>query len=110
MAPREDHLPSYTFECKQRSILWAALLFKDSLTTFFSSQENRDTRLHLVWAPVSRKRAQDNKARAKVMEAIQVAPLAGLNRVQSAAFLKRVARQRAYNNWLSEWNAERESR
>jgi hypothetical protein len=88
----------------------AALLFKDALTKFFSSQENWDTRFHLVWAPVSRKRAQDNKARAKVMEAIQVAPLAGLNRVQSAAFLKRVARQRAYNNWLSEWNAERESR
>jgi hypothetical protein len=88
----------------------AALLFKNSLSTFFSIQENRDTRFHLVWAPVSRKRAQDNKARAKVMEAILVAPLAGLNRVQSAAFLKRVARQKAYNNWLSEWNAERESR
>jgi hypothetical protein len=88
----------------------AALLFKDSLTTFFSKEANRDTRFHLVWAPVSRQREQDNKARARVMEAIQVAPLAGLNRVQSAAFLKRVARQRAYNNWLAEWNAERESR
>jgi hypothetical protein len=88
----------------------AALLFKDSLTLFFSSKDNQDTSFHLVWAPVSRKRAQDNKARAKVMEAVQVAPLAGLNRVQSAAFLKRVARQRAYNNWLSEWNVERESR
>jgi hypothetical protein len=88
----------------------AALLFKDSLTKFFSSQDNQDTRFHLVWAPVSRKRAQDNMARAKVMEAVQVAPLAGLNRVQSAAFLKRVARQRAYNNWLSEWNVERETR
>jgi hypothetical protein len=86
----------------------AALLFKDSLTTFFSLEDNQDTRFHLVWAPASRKRVQDNKARAKVMEAVQVAPLAGLNRVQSAAFLKRVARQRAYNNWLSEWNVERE--
>jgi hypothetical protein len=88
----------------------AALLFKDSLTTFFSIEENQDTRFHLVWAPACRKRAQDNKARARVMEAAQVAPLAGLNRVQSAAFLKRVTRQRAYNNWLSEWNVERESR
>jgi hypothetical protein len=87
----------------------AALLFKDSLTTFFSLEDNRDMRFHLVWAPACRKRAQDNRARAKVMEAVQVAPLAGLNRVQSAAFLKRVARQRAYNNWLSEWNIERES-
>jgi hypothetical protein len=88
----------------------AALLFKDSLTTFFSSEDNRDTRWSLVWAPACRKRVQDNRARALVMEAVQVAPLAGLNRVQSAAFLKQVARQRAYNNWLSEWNAERESR
>jgi hypothetical protein len=87
----------------------AALLFKDSLTKFFSSEGNQDTRFHLVWAPASRKRAQDNKARAKVMEAVQVAPLAGLNHVQSAAFLKQVARQQAYNNWLSEWNIERES-
>jgi hypothetical protein len=87
----------------------ATLLFKDSLTTFFSVEDNRDTRFHLLWAPASRKRAQDNKARAKVMEAVQVAPLAGLNRVQSAAFLKRVACQQAYNNWLSEWNIEHES-
>jgi hypothetical protein len=87
----------------------AALLFKESLTKFFSSEDNQDTRFHLVWAPASRKRAQDNKARAKVMETVQVAPLAGLNRVQSAAFLKRVARQQAYNNWLSEWNIKHES-
>jgi hypothetical protein len=56
----------------------AALLFKDSLTKFFSLEDNQDTRFHLVWAPASRKRAQDNRARAKVMEAVQVAPLAGL--------------------------------
>jgi hypothetical protein len=86
----------------------AALLFKDSLTTFFSLEDNQDTGFHLVWALASRKRVQDNKARAKVMEAVQVAPLAGLNHMQSAAFLKRVARQRAYNNWLSEWNIKRE--
>jgi hypothetical protein len=88
----------------------AALLLKDSLTTFFSIEENQDTRLHLVWAPACRKRAQDNKARAWVMEAVQVTPLAGLNHVQSAAFLKQVARQRAFYNWSTEWNAERESR
>jgi hypothetical protein len=36
-----------------------------------------------------------------------VAPLATLNRVQSAAHLKRLARLRAFQRWSGEWDAER---
>jgi hypothetical protein len=83
-----------------------AILFKNSLTSFFSVEDHRDMRFHLVWAPVCRKRAQDNTARARVLEAILVAPLAGLNCMQSATYLKRVACLRVFTKWSTEWKDE----
>jgi hypothetical protein len=77
----------------------AVLLFHKSLSFFFSLQDFRDTTVHLVWAPVHRKRKQDTRARSRALEACTIAPLSGLNRVQSAVYLKRMARLRAYCEW-----------
>jgi hypothetical protein len=85
----------------------AMLLFHKSLSFLFSSQDFRDTTVHLVWAPVHRDRKQDTRARSQALEACTIAPISGLNRVQSAAYLKRMARLRAYREWAGEWEAER---
>jgi hypothetical protein len=85
----------------------AVLLFHQSLTTLFSSQDFRDTTVHLVWAPVHRDRKQDTRARSRALEACSIAPISGLNCVQSAAYLKRMARLRAFHEWAGEWEAER---
>jgi hypothetical protein len=84
----------------------AVLLFHKSLSSLFSSQDFRDTTVHLVWAPVHRDRKQDTRARSRALEACSVAPISGLNRVQSAAYLKRMACLRAFCKWAGEWEVE----
>jgi hypothetical protein len=85
----------------------AVLLFHKSLSFFFSLQDYQDTRVHLVWAPVHRNREQDTRARSRALEACSVAPTSGLNCVQSAAYLKRMACLKAFREWAGEWEAER---
>jgi hypothetical protein len=84
----------------------AVLLFHKSLNMLFSLQDFRDMTVHLVWAPVHRDRKQDTGARSRALEACSVAPISGLNRVQSAAYLKRMARLKAFREWAGEWEAE----
>jgi hypothetical protein len=84
----------------------AMLLFHNSLSTLLSSQDFRDTTVHLVWAPVHRDRKQDTRARSRALEACSVAPISGLNCVQSATYLKRMAHLKAFREWAGEWEAE----
>jgi hypothetical protein len=84
----------------------AVLLFHKSLSFLFSAQDFRDTKVHIVWAPVHQKRKQDTRARSRALEACTIAPLSELNHVQSAAYLKQMARLRAYREWAGEWEVE----
>jgi hypothetical protein len=84
----------------------AVLLFHKSLSFLFSSQDFQDTMVHLIWAPVHRGRKQDTRARSRALEACSVTPISGLNPVQSAMYLKRMARLKAFREWAGEWEAE----
>ena len=81
------------------------LLFHSALTAF--CVRHRDTGLTLVWSPASRNRIQDTTARTHALRACTVPPRASLNRVQSAAHSKAIARERAFRNWAREWQASR---
>jgi hypothetical protein len=85
----------------------AVLLFHKSLSLLFSLQDFRDTTVHLVWAPVHWDRKQDTRARSRALEVCSVAPISGLNCVQLAAYLKRMARLKAFREWAGEWEVER---
>ncbi len=82
------------------------LMFHRALTKFFSTI--RDTHIHLVWSPVCRKRSQDTGARKAALQACTHAPLSTLNHVQSAAYVKRKAQQRAYHQWSTQWAIDRQ--
>jgi hypothetical protein len=84
----------------------AVLLFHKSLSSLFSSQDFWDTTVHLIWAPVHRDRKQDTRARSRALEACSVAPISGLNCVQSAAYLKRMACLEAFRDWAGKWEVE----
>ena len=84
------------------------LLFHFALTAFCT--RHRDISLTLVWSSASRDRIQDTTARTHALRACTVTPQASLNRVQSAAHSKEVARERAFRNWAMEWQASRRKR
>ena len=83
----------------------SVLSFHRALTAFTSS--HRDTGIHLVWAPACRDREQDTTSRKRALLACTMAPLATLNRVQSAAYQKQAARKRAFQRWAHEWSTAR---
>ena len=83
-------------------------LFNSSLTSFCS--RHKDTGITLVWSPASRDRVQDSAVRTQALAACTHAPRASLNRVQSAAYQKSVARKRAFTRWAQEWKEERRKR
>jgi len=76
-------------------------MFHRALTKIFSTI--RDTHIHLVWSLVCRKRSQDTGARKAALQACTHAPLSTLNHIQSATYVKRKARQRAYHQWSTQW-------
>ena len=79
------------------------LLFHSSLTAFCA--RHQDISFTLAWSPVSRDGIQDTTARTHALRACTVTPRASLNRVQSAAHCKAIARERAFRNWALEWQA-----
>ena len=76
----------------------SVLLFHSSLTALCS--HHRDVGVTLTWSPVERSRVSDNTARLKALQACRLTPLASLNRVQSAAHQKRMARKHAFARWV----------
>ena len=80
-------------------------VFHTALTAFCS--RHRDNGITLVWSPVSRDRVQ---VRSQALAACTHTPRASLNRVQSAAYQKSVARKRAFARWAQEWKMERRKR
>jgi len=80
------------------------LTFHRALTKYYST--TRDTHIHLVWSPVCRQRSQDTGARKAALQACTRAPLSTLNCVQSATYVKRKARQRAYHQWSTQWTID----
>ena len=57
-----------------------------------------------------RARVQDSTVRFKALAACRITPRASLNRVQSAAYQKSVARRQAFGQWAKEWEEERRRR
>ena len=77
------------------------LLFYSSLTSLVT----RHPSVHFttVWSPAVLDRPTDSAARYKALVACRVTPRASLNRVQSAAYCKALARERAVSRWATEW-------
>ena len=84
------------------------LLFHSSLTAL--CLRHRDVGITLTWSLVERSRVSDNTAWLKALQACHLIPLASLNRVQSAAHQKQLARKRAFARWAKEWEDESQKR
>ena len=78
-----------------------ALLFHQSLTTLTSTHPH--VRYFLVWTPVDDDLEGQQVARVLAKEACLYTPPDGLHKVQSAAFQKARARERAFQQWAQEW-------
>jgi hypothetical protein len=79
----------------------AALMFHQSLTTI--TLRHSYVRYHLVWTPLDEELEGQKEARTRALEASRIDPPDGYNRVQSAAFQKKRARDNAYFRWSQEW-------
>ena len=77
------------------------LLFHSSLSALVSRHPT--VRFTTVWSPADLTRPTDSTARFKALAACRVTPRASLNRVQSAAYCKAMARERAFSRWAAEW-------
>ena len=78
-----------------------ALLFHQSLTTLTSTHAH--IRYFLVWTPVDELLEGQRVACVLAKEACLYTPPDGLHKVQSAAFQKARARERAFQQWAQEW-------
>ena len=83
----------------------SVLLFHSSLTAL--CLHHREVGITLTWSPVEQTRVSDDLAWLKALQACRLTPLASLNRVQSAAHQKCLARKRAFTRWAKEWEEER---
>ena len=83
------------------------LLFHSSLTVLYSL--HRDVGITLTWSPVDRSRVSDSTVRLKAHQACRLTPLASLNRVQSAAYQKYMARKKTFAKWAQEWHTRNRS-
>ncbi|KAH9039630.1 kinase-like domain-containing protein [Lactarius pseudohatsudake] len=61
------------------------------------------TNVMLVWTPVDEELEGQAAARLKATDACRRTPPGGVKRVQSAAFQKDRTRQKAYQEWATEW-------
>ena len=83
----------------------ASLSFHQSLTTLTTNQPH--ARYFLVWTPVDDSLEGQRVARMVAKESCLYTPPDGLHKVQSAAFQKTRARERAYHQWELEWHFAR---
>ena len=60
-----------------------------------------------MWSPPQRLQVTDDTAQFKVLATCCLTPCASLNRVQSTAHSKAVARERAFSLWAQDWEAKR---
>ncbi|KAH9017859.1 hypothetical protein EDB85DRAFT_2201432 [Lactarius pseudohatsudake] len=79
----------------------SALLFHFSLTTLCTI--HRNTNIVLVWTPTDHELENQTVARHKATEACRRDPPGRVERVQSAAYQKDRARQKAFQEWAAEW-------
>ncbi|KAH9011441.1 hypothetical protein EDB83DRAFT_2322215 [Lactarius deliciosus] len=79
----------------------SALLFHFSLTTLCTI--HRNTSIVLVWTPTDHELEGQTVARHKATEACRCDPPGGVERVQSAAYQKDCARQKAFQEWAAVW-------
>ena len=82
-----------------------SMRFHQSLTTLTTIQPH--TRYFLVWTPVDEQLEGQRVARVVAKEACLYTPPDGLHKVQSAAFQKARARERAFQQWAQEWHFAR---
>ena len=61
----------------------------------------------MVWSPPQQLRVMDNTAQFKALAACCLTPHTSLNRVQSAAHSKAVAREHTFSLWAQDWEAKR---
>jgi hypothetical protein len=83
----------------------ASLMFHQVLTTL--TLHHRATRFYLVWTPVDADLKGQRVARVIAAEACLQDPPEGLHKVQSAAFQKARARERAFNRWEQDYHFDR---
>ncbi|KAH8988783.1 hypothetical protein EDB83DRAFT_2615886 [Lactarius deliciosus] len=79
----------------------SALLFHFSLTTLCTI--HRNTSIVLVWTPTDHELEGQTVARHKATEACRCDPPGGVEHVQSAAYQKDCARQKAFQEWAAVW-------
>ena len=82
-----------------------SMLFHQSLTTLTTNQPH--VRYFLVWTPIDERLEGQRVARVLAKEACLYTPPDGLHKVQSAAFQKARARERAFQQWAQEWHFAR---
>jgi hypothetical protein len=80
-------------------------MFHQALTTL--TLHHRATRFYLVWTPVDAELEGQRVARVIAAEACLQDPPEGLHKVQSAAFQKVQARERAFNRWEQDYHFDR---
>jgi hypothetical protein len=80
----------------------ASLMFHQALTTI--TLHHRATRFYLVWTLVDAELEGQWVARVIVAEACLQDPPEGLHKVQSAAFQKARAHERAFNRWAQDYH------
>jgi hypothetical protein len=83
----------------------ASLMFHQALTTL--TLHHRATRFYLVWTPVDADLEGQRVARVIAAEACLQDPPEGLHKVQSAAYQKARARERAFNKWEQDYHFDR---
>jgi hypothetical protein len=80
-------------------------MFHQALTTL--TLHHRATRFYLVWTPVDADLEGQRVARVIAAEACLQDPPEGLHKVQSAAYQKARARERAFNRWEQDYHFDR---
>jgi hypothetical protein len=83
----------------------ASLMFHQALTTL--TLHHRATRFYLVWTPVDADLEGQRVVRVIAAEACLQDPPEGLHKVQSAAYQKARARERAFNKWEQDYHFDR---
>ncbi|KAH9016990.1 hypothetical protein EDB85DRAFT_1897866 [Lactarius pseudohatsudake] len=79
----------------------SALLFHFSLTTLCTI--HRNINIVLVWTPTDHELESQTVARHTATEACRRDPPGGVERMQSVAYQKDRARQKAFQEWAAEW-------